>query len=204
MKKKFLACIMVLAIAVAFMPANTFAASKTAKMKAYDQVIKSGNTVYCAGAEGLYKVKVKKGKVVSKKVITRAESFGAYSYFKGMKKKGSYIYVQSSTEGTLYCLDRIKTKSGACKTLASANDQGPIVYAIKGKKIYYKASYSKTKKVMKLNGKHKKKTSTKPVMKHSKSNARGYSVIMKEKGDKVVTYLKTPKGKFRLGSHEKW
>ena len=61
MKKKFLACIMVLAIAVAFMPANTFAASKTATMKAYDQVIKSGNTVYCAGAEGLYKVKVKKG-----------------------------------------------------------------------------------------------------------------------------------------------
>ena len=72
MKKKFLACIMVLAIAVAFMPANTFAASKTATMKAYDQVIKSGNTVYCAGAEGLYKVKVKKGKVVSKKVISRA------------------------------------------------------------------------------------------------------------------------------------
>ena len=204
MKKKFLACIMVLAIAVAFMPANTFAASKTAKMKAYDQVIKSGNTVYCAGAEGLYKVKVKKGKVVSKKLLTRAESFGAYSYYSGMKKKGGYIYAQISTEGTSFYLDRIKTKSGAYKTLAGSEDQGPVVYAIKGKKIYYKATDSKTKKVMKLNGKNKKKTSTKPVMKHAKSNAKGYSVIMKAKGDKIVTYLKTPKGKFKLGSHEAW
>ena len=204
MKKKILACIMVLAIAVAFMPANTFAASKTATMKAYDQVIKSGNTVYCAGAEGLYKVKVKKGKVVSKKVISRAESFGAYSYYSGMKKKGSYIYAQVSTEGTPYYIDRIKTSSGAYTTLASANDQGPIDYAIKGKKIYYKAYDSSTKRVMKLNGKNKKKSSTKPIMKHKKSNAKGYSVIMKEKGDKVVTYLKTPKGKFKLGSHSAW
>ena len=195
---------MVLAIAVAFMPANTFAASKTAKMKAYDQVIKSGNTVYCAGAEGLYKVKVKKGKVVSKKLLSRAESFGAYSYYSGMKKKGGHIYAQVSTEGPAFYLDRIKTKSGAYKTLEGANDQGPIVYAIKSKKIYYKAQDSKTKKVMKLNGKNKKKTSTKPVMKHAKSNAKGYSVIMKSKGDKIVTYLKTPKGKFKLGSHSAW
>jgi hypothetical protein len=57
---------------------------------------------------------------------------------------------------------------------------------------------------MKLNGKDKKKTSTKPVMKYSKSNAKGYSVVMKEKGRKVITYLKTPKGKFKLGSHVKW
>lgn len=204
MKKKFLACIMVLAIAVAFMPANTFAASKTAKMKAYDQVIKSGNTVYCAGAEGLYKVKVKNGKVVSKKVISQAETFGTYSYYSGMKKKGGYIYLQVSTEGTPFYLDRIKTSSGACKKLAGANDQGEISYAIKGKKIYYKAYDSKTGRVMKLNGKDKKKTSTKPVMKHSKSNAKGYSVVMKEKGRKVITYLKTPKGKFKLGSHVKW
>ena len=200
MKKKIAAFVLSLAIAVSFMPANTFAAS-TAKMTSYDQVIKSGSTVYCAGAEGIYKVKVKKGKVVSKKRLVDAESFGAYSYYSGMKKKGKYIYTQSSSEGTLFSLVRVRTSNGKCKTLASANDKGEINYAIKKSKIYYKPSYGGAKKAMKLNGKNKKKTSVKPVMKHRKSNAKGYKVIMKEKGSRVITYLKTPKGKFRLGSH---
>ena len=200
MKKKITACILVLAVAVAFMPVSAFAAS-SAKMTAYDQVVKSGNNVYCAGAEGLYKVKVKKGKVVSKKILVRAESFGAYSYFSGMKKKGKYIYMQTSTEGTPIYLDRVKIKTGKIKTLASANDLGGVDYAIKNGKIYYKFERGK-KKVMKLNGKNNKKTSVKPVTKYKKTNAKGYSVIMKEKGTKVTTYLKTPKGKYKLGSHK--
>lgn len=201
MKKEILSCILVLAIAVVFMPANTFAATKSVKMMTYDQVVKSGNTVYCAGAEGIYKVKVKKGKVVSKKIIVRAESFGAYSYYSGMKKKGKYIYVQSSSEGTLFSLIRVKASNGKCKCLASLNDKGSVNYVIKGKKIFYKGEWGKTKKVMRLNGKAKKKTSTKPIMKHKRSNAKGYSVIMKEKGSKAITYLKTPKGTFKLGAH---
>lgn len=201
MKKKFLAGLMALAIAVSFMPVSTFAVSK-ATMKAYDQVIKSKNTVYCAGAEGLYKVKLKNGQVASKKILYRAETFGAYSYFSGMKKKGGYIYMQESTEGTPFYLCRVRTTSGKHKTLARLNDKGQVIYAIKGKKIYYRDADSTVKRVMKLNGKSKKKTSVKAVMKHKKSNASGYSVIMKQKGSKVVTYLKTPKGKFKLGSHQ--
>ena len=201
MKKRLAAFIMALAVAAAFIPVGTMAASSV-KMTAYDQVLKSGSNVYCAGGEGLYKVKVKNGKVVSKKLLDKAETFGAYSYYSGMKKKGKYIYVQSSSEGTIFGLIRVRITDGKVKVLSSQNDKGQIDYVIKKSKIYYKGHYGGKKKVMKLNGKNKKKTSVKPVMKHKKSNAKGYSVIMTENDVKATTYLKTPKGTYKLGSHE--
>ena len=54
-------------------------------------------------------------------------------------------------------------------------------------------------KVMKLNGKSKKKTKIKPAEKNKKTNARGYSMKYKKKGKYVKTYLKTPKGTYYLG-----
>lgn len=87
---------------------------------------------------------------------------------------------------------------------------GPVSYVIKGKKIYYKGHDSKKKRVMKLNGKSKKKTSVTPVMNNQPSNAAGYSITYTEQyygQDEsevciVTTYLNTPKGKYKLGSHE--
>ena len=62
---------------------------------------------------------------------------------------------------------------------------------------------------MKLNGKSKKKTSTKPKMIHVNSNDPGYSLIIAEQEithpdyDEYLetTYLRTPAGTFKLGSH---
>jgi len=199
--KKLLACIMVLAVAVSFMPISTFAATKSVKMMTYDQVLKTGSTAYCCGAEGVYRVKLSNGKVVSKKLLHKDPSYGDYSHCEGMKKKNGYIYYQITSEGTLYYLARVKASGGKYKTLAKLNDQGQVQYAIKGSKIYYKGDYGKTKKVMNLNGTGKKKTKVKAVTKHKNSNAKGYKVIMKQKGSKAITYLKTPKGTYKLGSH---
>lgn len=207
MHKRIMSFLMVLLIAVAFLPAQASAASGKVKMTGYDQVLKSGNTVYCAGAEGIYQVGVDNaGKVTSTRLLHRRETMGGYSYFYGMKLKGKYLYVQYMTEGTPYGLSRVHVATGKFKTIATENDKGSVEYAIKGKKIYYKAQDSKKGKVMKLNGKSKKKTSSKPKMKHEKSNAYGYTLIITEEElpdyeYRATTYLKTPAGTFKLGSH---
>lgn len=208
MIKKLAVCVIVLAVALAFMPMNTFASSKTVSMTAFNQVIKSGNTLYCAGAEGIYKVEAYFGDssstLITKK-LHKMESMGAYSYYSGMKKKGDYLYCQVETEGTTFLLVRINCSTGKQKILASASDKGAIRYVIKGKKIYYKPKYGK-KKVMKLNGKSKRKTSIAPKMTRKKSNADGYSIsITSEKegeyAEHVYTYLNTPYGQYKLGDH---
>lgn len=202
--KRIMTCLVIAAVAVAFIPASTFAAPKKVKMTAYDSVIKSGNTVYCAGAgDTIYKVKLKKGKVKNSKALNKDFAMGAYTYVSGMKKKGKYIYYQLSTEGTPYYLYRVHITKGKAKKLASANDLGQIDYAIKGKKIYYKPDDGK-KRVMKLNGKSKKTTSVQPVMKHKNTNKKGYSVKYKKKGNYIITYLKTPKGTYSIGKMECW
>ena len=65
---------MALAIAVSFMPTSAFAASKV-KMTGYDQVYMTGNTAYCAGTKGIYKVTLSNGAVTSKKLIFKAERY---------------------------------------------------------------------------------------------------------------------------------
>ena len=201
---------MVLMIAVAFLPAEASAASGKVKMTGCDQVLKSGNVVYCAGAEGIYQVGVDNaGRVTNVRMLHRSETMGNYSYFYGMKLKGKYLYAQYMTEGTPFGLCRVHVATGKYKTLASVNDKGSVEYAIKGKKIYFKAKSSKKGKVMKLNGKSKKKTSTKPKMIHVNSNDPGYSLIIAEQEishpdyDEYLetTYLRTPAGTFKLGSH---
>ena len=202
MRKKIIACFVILAVAVAFMPVMSFAASKTVKMTVYNQVYKTGNTVYCGGAKGLYKVTLKKGKVKKAKVLCKyASLFGAYSYIGGIKKKGKYIYFTGGSEGTYWTIMRVKTSGKGLKQLAGISTSE---YVIKGKKIYYvdydwdddekELYYS-----MKLNGKSKHRTSTKVKMKTKRSNAAKYSVIMKEYKGYAYDYLKTPKGTFFLG-----
>ncbi len=203
MKKRLALLLTALVVAVAFMPASAFAASK-AKMTVYTEVYKTGNTVYCAGeGDSIYKVRVKDDKVTSKKkVMETTFCMGPYSYVWSMKKKGGYIYYELGGEGTYNQLKRVQISSGKKKTLTSCvND-----YAIKGKKIYY-SNYDEDSdklkyRVMKLNGKNKKKSSVHAQSKYKRSNAAGYSVKYKKKGGYAKTYLKTPQGTYYLGKTE--
>ena len=169
MTKKFFISMMIVAIAIAFMPVNTFAASKTEKTNFYE-VYKSGNTVYCATTKAIYKVKVtEKGKVKSKKKVAKA---GEHLYVYHLKKKGKYLYFLAYTEGTASIISRVKANGGKIKTLDGGEIDG---VAIKGKKIYY-SYYSDSgklvRKEMKLNGKDKKKTKVKAVSVFKKTNAK--------------------------------
>ena len=199
MRKKILACIMALAIAVAFMPTSAFAGSKV-KMTAYDQVYVTGNTAYCAGARGLYKVTLKKGKTKKVKVLySTGRTWFDGSQLAAMKKKGNYIYFIQVT-GVDNVLFRIKTSGKKKKLLAYTYD-----YAIKGNKIYFcdcdvdSDDDSGFLSVMKLNGKSKKRTSKDYVLKTKRSNKAGYKVYSRVKKSYVQDFLITPKGKFYLG-----
>ena len=206
MRKRILMCIMVIATAVAFMPTSAFAAGKTVKMTTYN-VYKTGSTAYCAGDSGIYKVKVKNGKVMSKKRLVKSE---AHSYIYSLKKKGNYLYFSNGTEGTVTYICRVKTTGGKVKVLACVNEM--FGFAIKGKKIYY--SYcdwdekndteKEACKVMNLNGKGKKSTNVRPYNKARTSNVKGYSVKSKTKGAYVRDYLKTPKRTYYLGKSKKY
>ncbi|MBQ9059620.1 MAG: hypothetical protein IJ128_00575 [Firmicutes bacterium] len=206
MLKKLAACFMIMAIAIAFMPTSAFAASKV-KMTASDQVVINGSYAYCAGASGIYKVKLKKGKATSiKRLVRNDEVGGAYSYFDAMKKKGKYLYYREGGEGTMGSINRVNVSSGKQKCLAMTGYHED--YAIKGKKIYYykydEESGNPPKREMKLNGKSKKKSSKAAVLKTRVSNEKGYSVKIKKKGYYVKDYLKTPKGTYYLGKAEIW
>ncbi len=210
MKKKLTACILILAVAISFMPVSAFAGSSTAKMTAYDQVLKCGSYAYCAGAGALYKVKVKNGKVVKvKKLVKSYGTAGPYSYFEAMKKYGSNIYYREGSEGTTATLHRVNYRTGKHKSLAMTGYGAD--YAIKDKKIYYYkyaedeyGDVKTPKRVMDLSGKNKKGTSTKAVLTTKNSNASGYSIkIIKKKGY-YRDYLKTPKGTYFLGKLRPW
>ena len=199
--KKIMITMMILAIAIAFMPTSTFAASgSTVKANAYKQVLKSGNTVYACGDAGIFKVTVKNGKAKKVKRLVKGDRYCALEH---MQKKGNYIYYHVMTNGTPYYLYRANVNNGKTKRLVYANDLGPISYAVKGSKIYYKAQYGK-KYRMNLNGKNKKRTSVKPKMKVKKTNAGGYRVINKEKNGYIYSYIKTPKGTKCLGKIVGW
>ena len=195
MKQRMLAALLALAMTVAMVP-GAFAAdkSKSVSMTAYNEVSKEDSTVYCIGYSGLYKVKLKKGKPVSKKRLD--------PYCGGqMKKKGGYLYYIATPASGLWSeLRRVKISTAKGKKLVGGD--GDLYYAIKGEKIYYRMvdEYNRTtKKVMKLNGKGKKKTSVKAVTKVKRSNAKGYSVKSSESGDYMKDTLVTPKGKLYLG-----
>ena len=202
MKKRFMAVMLSAIMLVAMAACASFAATEYVKMTTY-RVLKSGNTVYCPSADyGIYKVTVKNGKVRKVKWLKKSEFvMGDYSYNDSLKKKGNYLYYIMWSEGTYCTLHRINLNTGKDKLIAvNATD-----YAFKDSKLYAEiwkftdyGEYS-VYRSMKLNGNSKKKTSVRPKMKLKSSNAKGYSVSYKEKGGYVYTYLKTPKGKYKLG-----
>ena len=202
MKKRFIAVLLSAIMLVTMAVSVSFAATEYVKMTTYT-VLKAGNTVYCPSAgDGIYKVTVKNGKVRKVKWLKKSGFvMGDYSYNNSLKKKGNYLYYIMWSEGTYCTLHRINLNTGKDKLIAvNATD-----YAFKDSKIYAEIwkftddDQYVVYRSMKLNGNSKKKTSIKPRMKQKVSNAKGYSVSYKEKGGYVYTYLKTPKGKYKLG-----
>ena len=201
MKKNVGIVLLALAVALAFVPASAYAASSVS-MTTYQQVVKSGSTVYVASPGwGIYKATVKNNVVKSKKwLVKETNCYDTWSYITRMKKKGNFLYYISTTEGTPNYLNRVNISSGKVKQVAE-NVAG---YACKGKKLYaelYDPEYESGNvyRVMSLAGASKKATSVKPVTKLKTSSAKGYSAVYKVSGGYVKTYLKTPKGKYYLG-----
>lgn len=191
---------MCVVVTAAFMPGindtgNVYAASKTKKMTAYRNTLKAGNIVYCTNGITIYKVNLSNSSV--KKLTTSKIGYTTY-----LKKKGNYLYYLEMTQYGAGCrISRINLKTGKRTTLAK--NTGPE-YAISGKKIYYR--YAKVtdndfkyyKRVMKLNGKTKKKTKYKASINSKLTNANGYKVIADLDPDDwsrveyTNYYLKTP------------
>lgn len=184
---------------------SAHAAPKKVKSTAYNQVIKKGYTAYVAGASGIYKVRLVKGKLKSKKVLVKAEgTYWGSSYASSMYKGRKYLYYAMGTNGTGFSIWRISLKSGKKKLLASIVESPNYCdFVIKGKKIYYSeyrgSNWSLQNRQMSLNGKSKKKSRYKAVQTTKVSNKKGYKVITKQKGNYYRDYIKTPKGTFYLG-----
>ena len=208
MKKEFagkvIACLLALMVVVSFMPQPASAASKSVSSTTYDQVVKDGNTAYCAGAYAIYKVKLSKSGKVKK--VTRIVKGGTVwdrdaRMIGHMKKKGKYLYYldYGELDGSVTYLKRVNTETKKKKKLVFT-DCDFNAYAIKDKKLYCKYYDEKTvKKVMKLDGSSKKKTSKKIVMHTKKSSTKGYSMKYETRNGYIEAYLKTPKGKYYLG-----
>ena len=209
MKKatKGLAIALMLIVAAAFTlaPQQSFAASKTKKMTVYNVAIKSGNKVYCNGTENIYRVDLKKKKVLKR--LHTEES--VVEDVKAMKKKGKYVYFlfESYYDKERMDLYRVSIYGGKEKRLA----KNVCAYAISDGKIYYTHfkkwndygnPVGKTNKVMKLNGKSKKSTRYKVKMKEKSSNAKGYKIkyTYKKNSEKYKVWLKTPRKKIYLAT----
>lgn len=169
--------------AAAFMPAPAYAAS-TKSMKVYDS-IKSGNYVFCAAANGIYRVNIKTYK------IKRIASGQSNEYLHALKKKGKYIYYMCN--GVMYTdVMRVKTSGGKVKKVFDGYDTKSVRgYAIYKNKLYVTYGTGK-KKVMALSGKSAKKTSVKAKIIEKRTNNKNYKVTTVGRGDYFYTYLKMP------------
>ena len=179
------------------------------RMTTYNKVIKIGSTVYCAGAKGIYMVTLKNGKIRSKSLLVQAKKpFGAYTYIGEMRKAGNYIYYLHGSEGTLWTIRRVNVKTKTTKYYTSVGEQRYFGYVINNGRLYFDKpyydrnyNYRSSVQSMSLNGGAiKKAPSVIPVMTAKDSNARGYTVYIKQKGRYAKDYLKTPKGTFYLGT----
>jgi Tol biopolymer transport system component len=170
--------------AAAFVPASVYAAGGTKSMKAYDTV-KSGNYVYCAAANGIYKVNIKTKKV------TRLAKGQSNEYLHALKKKGKYIYYMCN--GVIYTdVMRVKTTGGKVKKVFNGyNSKAVCAYAISKNKLYVTYGTGKTK-VMSLSGKSGKTTTAEAKTIEKRTNNSNYKVTTVGKGDYFYTYLKMP------------
>lgn len=198
--KKILISLVAIVLMMGSVPAGVFAATTT-KAKMYEiQVTK--HYAYVVGNKGIYRVKLKSGKPVSKKKIVKCGSKYSIGH---LKVKGKYVYFKKSSNTKDY-LYRVKKSGGKAVKLASMGTFSQV--AIKDKKIYYSYPGEETddngmvlktyKKVMKLNGKGKKDTETEAEEIDKYHSKKGYKYTFKVTKKNVMVYLKTPKGKIKL------
>ena len=221
--RRLIMIVLCASITVSFMPflSDSFRADAAGKisMTAYNQVIKSGNTVYCIGSKGIYRVKLRKGRVISSKLLHKDLYPFEFASLHHMKKKGKYLYYMQGHSGAfgpyqiVENIERVSIKSGKSKVLTRVGDQRYFGYVIKGRRIYYDRAvfygdsyYDENGvihpnvKSMALNGKKKKSAhSVIPVLKTRKSNAKGYRMIIRGESGNSRDYLRTPKGTFLIG-----
>ena len=212
MKKKWEAIVLMLALLFLMMVSPVFAGS-TINSTLYNRVLKENKVVYCTGAGGIYKVKVKSGKVKSSKKLVKASvAYGKNCLYGSMIKDGDYLYYCKDNymgpQGTYY---RVNIKSKTKNKLTGMLDM-PENFVINEEKIYYDYyeeiwdDYSDDPifegyrtKSMNLDGSSKQFVDVKVKTSYKKSNDANYSVVMKKSGKYVKDYLKTPKGKYYLG-----
>ncbi len=211
---------LLLAIAVFFsfalLATNEANAASSGSLKSTTyEVIKKGNTVYCATGAGIYKVKLKNKKAISKKCLFKVKLHDNIVP-ENMKIKGGYLYYTCLYPvGEYMC--RINLKTGKKEDVivpGKGHFQNSIgvsvlAYAFKGKKLYAKIEYDdgsldnyRTRTfVSKLNGKSLEKTKVKIKFSSKHSNEKGYKIVEKypRGSNSVREYLKTPKGKIFLG-----
>ena len=212
MRKRISKYLIALIVAIAFLPAAAFAESAP-QMTAYNQVIKEGNTVYCSGAGGIYKVDLNdSGKVESKvRIFKSYRPFGKYSYISDMYKKDDYIYFLQGTEGTTCYLKRVSV-TGESKKLVYM-DEPEYGYSIDGDTIYYSTfnydyegddeSQYQILMRMNLDGSSKQETTITPNEVTKKTNESGFARVIRKKGKYLKDYLQTPEGTFYLGKIKK-
>ena len=172
MKKRIISLLLIAVFIVGSFTTVVFGASKKKKMTVYDQVCKVGNTAYCCTGQGLYKYDLNNGsKVLLHQVNAReVEAVSRMKVYKGYL----YFFEDGEEEAHLY---RVRMSNNKVKRLVSCIHE----YAISKKKIYYVRAYSEKpeKRVMKLNGKGKKKSHYNVVNKCKASNAKGYYIHTK-------------------------
>ena len=197
--KKVLISLLAMILMMVSIPAGASAATK-AKAKMYEiHVVK--NYAFAVGNKGIYRVKLRNGKPVSKKKIVKCG--GKYS-IDHLLVKGKYVYFKKSSGSKEY-LYRVKKTGGSAVKLAGMGEFSEV--AIKDKKIYY--SYpgetdedgmvlETIKKVMKLNGKDRKDTDVEAVEIDKYSSKKGYKYVQKVTKKSVKIYLQAPNGKIVL------
>lgn len=166
------------------------AKSKKVKSKVYDKVYVTGKTAYCLAQAKVVKVNLKNNK--AKVIYGDTDSV---TNLKSMMKCGNYLYVIEECFGQNQLI-RINIKKKKGKGIADNVEK----YAFKKGKIYYTdliedddtGALHKNNKVMKANGKNKKKSPVVAKMKSFKKNKKGYKIIAKEKTSYVYFYLKRP------------
>jgi len=208
MKRKHLMRSLMLTLAfsiamICFPFAQTAQAGSTIKLTDMQNVYKRGNYVYCivyGEPTAIYEINLK---TKAKKAVLNP----IRGMPKNVFKKGDYLYYMlggNSYGGRLY---RKNLKTEKIKRLSK---EWIEAYTIKGKKIYYTYytggfSGKTAARVMKLNGKGKKKTSARLKRVVRFTNNKNYKIysspIYDDYGNYVKenTYLKTPKGKIYLG-----
>ena len=208
LKRRMIFAVVALLITAMLAPVQTYAAPRVLKTTLYDGVIKSGNVVYVAGGEGLYKVWLNKNgsKNRSKLIYRHIHRFASVSPLSSMKKQGDYIYAVDWYGGSVSDLIRINVKTGKRKWLCRSYDgfyEGG--YALYNNSIYYgyvgANDYNTVYALMNLDGTRARKTTVRPEARYWVSTTKGYYARITNKGKTITTYLKTPRGLYKLGSH---